>query len=246
MTRLFALKGLAIGLFTCALVFGTSTAQANTVVRFNTVLGSFDVELYDNAAPVTVQNFLGYVTRGDYDSSFFHRLARVPSASDPSGYEPFVLQGGAFAYSDVDGYSYVPTLAPIVNEFDPSRSNVRGTIAMAKTSDPNSATSQFFVNLRDNSASLDDPANSGGFTVFGHVIGNGMDVVDLLASQPSYDATGYYQNGAFGELPLVGYQQGNPVEPCLEIINSASVVPEPATIGLLCMGGLAVLKRKRK
>jgi cyclophilin family peptidyl-prolyl cis-trans isomerase len=147
-------------------------------------VGTIDVELFDQEKPITVTNFLGIVNRGDYDNTFFHRS--VPG---------FIVQGGGFQAtfpSPVD----VPTVDPITNE--PGISNTRGTIAMAKTSDPDSATTQWFFNLADNSASLDDPQNSGGFTAFGRVLGNGMSVVDAMAALPIVNA-----GGVFSDLPVI-------------------------------------------
>jgi len=178
-----ALAGMIIALI-------ASTSIADTVVRFDTVMGTFDVQLFDTTTPITVGNFLNYVRDADYDDSFFHRL--VPG---------FVLQGGGFYYdSATDQTEAVPTDPPIQNEFQVS--NTRGTIVMAKLGgDPDSATSQFFFNLTDNSANLDN--QNGGFTVFGEVIGSGMDVVDLLASQNTWDGSDIHP--AFGELPVLEY-----------------------------------------
>ena len=166
-----------------------STGYADSIVRFDTVMGDFEVQLYDSAAPVTVANFLNYVNSGRYGDSFFHRLSTG-----------FVLQGGGFTYDGPSDTLYVvETFDPIINEFDPGRSNLRGTLAMAKLGgDPDSATSQFFINLGDNSENLDN--QNGGFTVFGEVVGNGMDVVDELASVQPFPF-----NSPFNELPLRNY-----------------------------------------
>jgi cyclophilin family peptidyl-prolyl cis-trans isomerase len=169
--------------------FCTQSAGA-LFVRIETTLGFVDVELFDDGAPVTVANFMNYVNDGDYDNSFFHR-------SMPG----FVLQGGGFTFQN-NLYDNVPTDAPIVNEFDPSRSNLRGTLAMAKTAaGPDTATSQWFFNLSNNSANLD--TQNGGFTVFGRVLGDGMDVVDAISALPIYDITGIHP--AFTDVPLNGY-----------------------------------------
>lgn len=143
-----------------------ATANAGTLAQFRTALGDIDVELFDQDKPVTVRNFIRYVTNGYYQNSFFHRCE-----------SNFVVQGGGFytvnpqSSDPFTNAYYVRTFPPITNEFgvSPHLSNVYGTIAMAKTSDPNSATSQFFFNLANNSASLDNTNNSGGFTVFGRV-----------------------------------------------------------------------------
>ncbi len=182
---------------TLLLVLGTLgavPAQAQTLVRFKTVLGDFDVELLDSDAPQTVANFLAYLARPDYDASFIHR-----------GVPGFVIQGGGFAF---DGsFSLVPTDAPVVNEF--GRSNLRATIAMAKLSgDPDSATSQWFINLADNT-SLD--SSNGGFTVFGDVIGSGMAVVDAIEAIPTFDATIIHP--ALAELPLRDFTPGDLLDP---------------------------------
>ena len=160
------------------------SVQANTIVRVSTTFGDYSLELFDTATPVTVQNFLNYVNRGAYNGSYFHRLERN-----------FVLQGGAYRFVTPGGIATIPTDPPIVNEF--RESNVRGTVAMAKVAgNPDSATSQWFVNLTDNSANLD--AQNGGFTVFGRVLGDGMVVLDRINALDVYNLTGTLQNS----LPL--------------------------------------------
>lgn len=159
-----------------------------------TPLGNFEIELFDNDAPITVNNFLKYVSDGDYTNSFVHRS--VPM---------FVIQGGGFIFIDGEPTASVPTDPPIINEFN--RSNTRGTIAMAKLGgDPNSATSQWFINLGDNAATLD--TDNGGFTVFGQVQGNGMQIVDAIAALMIWD-TG---TAPFRELPLINYSGTGPVQ----------------------------------
>ncbi len=199
---IFGNRPKAVCLCAMLLLAVASPGSADTVVRFQTALGDFDVQLYDTAAPTTVANFLNYVNSGRYENSFFHRLATG-----------FVLQGGGFTFDE----AAVPQFAPVVsfgtiqNEFDPSRSNLRGTLVMAKIgaqydenndlipgTGPDSATSQFFVNLGNNSANLDN--QNGGFTVFAEVIGTGMDVVDALASVQTFPFA-----SPFGEIPLLDY-----------------------------------------
>ena len=146
----------------------------NPVLSINTNYGPIVVELFAEATPITVNNFLNYVNDGDYLNSFFHRSV-----------EGFVIQGGGFTtnsttFTDTDQFSNVQTDAAIENE--PGISNLRGTIAMAKLGgDPDSATSQYFVNLTDNhatsGASLD--TQNGGFTVFGQVLD--MTAADAIA-----------------------------------------------------------------
>ena len=196
-----------------ALMF--SSLAAATVVQFQTTLGPFEVNLYDEDTPATVANFLAYVDSGAYDNTVIHRS--VPN---------FVIQGGGFVSSGGLPVDAVETNAAIANE--PVYSNVRGTIAMAKFSgDPNSATSQWYFNLVDNSESL-DPQN-GGFTVFGEVVGAGLDVVDAIAALPVFDA-----GGALETLPLQNYtaqnaQDGVPVTDDHLIRVTAIVVIDGAT-----------------
>ena len=159
---------------------------SNTVVRFSGSSGDFDMELFDSAKPKTVANFLGYVKRGDYKNSIIHRS--VPG---------FMVQGGGF---QLEGNTIKPVgaQAPVINE--PGLSNQRGTVAMAKLDgNPDSATNQWFINLGNNAANLDQ--QNGGFTVFGKVLGNGMDVVDGIAALTTYNATALL-GGAFTNLPL--------------------------------------------
>jgi cyclophilin family peptidyl-prolyl cis-trans isomerase len=149
------------------LIFSAAVASglAGTLAQFRTTFGDLEVELYDQDKPATVQNFIRYVQSGRYTNAFSNRL--VPG---------FVLQAGGFAVTNRGATNWatpaVATFPPVTNEFNRGKfySNVFGTLAMAKNSDPNSATSQFFFNLADNSASLDNTTNSGGFTVFGHVV----------------------------------------------------------------------------
>jgi len=145
-------------------------------VRLKTNLGDIVIELNRGKAPVTVENFLGYVNRKHYDGTAFHRVI-----------DGFMIQGGGFA---IDGGQLVekPVGAPIVNGGQNGLKNVRGSIAMARTSDINSATAQFFINVADNRA-LDYPSN-GGYAVFGKVV-EGMEVVDKIKAVP----TGTYRLG---------------------------------------------------
>ena len=141
-----------------------------SAVRMATGLGTFDIILFATSTPFTNDNFLNYIDAGAYDNSFFHR--------SPAG---FVVQGGGYKHTAAAGFSGVVTTAPVANE--PGLSNVRGTVAMAKLGGlPDSATSQWFVNVADNSANLD--AQNGGFTVFGRVPAAGMTVVDAINALP--------------------------------------------------------------
>lgn len=140
-------------------------AQA-TIVEVQTTQGNFQINLFDETTPKTVENFLKYVNNEDYTGVVFHRLIT-----------DFVLQGGGYTY-DGTAFNEIENYGSVVNE--PVYSNVRGTIAMAKLANkPNSATNQWFINLSDNSGNLD--LQNGGFTVFGQVIGNGMEIVDELS-----------------------------------------------------------------
>jgi len=144
------------------------------MVRFDTSHGSFTIELYLKEAPVTVENFLKYVDDGFFDGTIFHRI--VPG---------FVIQGGGLT-SDFDNKE---TRAPITNEAKNGLKNSRGTLSMARTSDINSATSQFFVNLSDN-AFLDNGPRDFGYAVFGKVV-EGLDVVDKIAKVKTGRRKGY-------------------------------------------------------
>ena len=155
-----------------------------------TPLGNIPLELYPNTAPQTVANFRAYADGGDWNGALIHRS--VPS---------FVIQGGGFR--EVSGaYQTIPTDPPVPNE--PCLSNTTGTIAMARVGgQPNSATSQWFVNLANNT-SLDSV--DGGFTAFGRVVGNGMSVAQQIAALPRFDTLAYLQlpfNQIFRSLPLL-------------------------------------------
>ena len=171
MQRTNILSGLLLTAVAITTVLATKPAQA-TVVEFQTVMGNFEVNLYDNATPATVANFLEYVNNAAYSDAIFHRSVAG-----------FVIQGGGFAYDPADTIVAIPSNPPVTNE--PEFANVRGTIAMAKIGgDPNSATNQWFFNLSDNTANLD--GQNGGFTAFGEVVGDGMDVVDAIAALPTF------------------------------------------------------------
>lgn len=146
-------------------------SQANPVACFTSNMGQFCMELFERQAPGTVANFIRYVDSGAYAHSIFHR-------SMPG----FVIQGGGFKVADSDTgakVSAVDVFDPIKNEF--GISNTRGTVAMAKVGgDPDSATSQWFVSLADNSVNLDN--QNGGFTVFAKILYDGMAIFDAIAA----------------------------------------------------------------
>lgn len=204
-----------------ALLF-SQISRAGTLVTFhiffgaNEYVGDVDVELYDKDKPETVRNFVNLIEAGAFNGSFFHRL--VPG---------FVIQGGGYAainpfatnvitpsYSDL---ALVPNFGNITNEFKVGKfySNTNWTIAMAKTSDPNSANSQFFFNLANNASSLDNTNNAGGFTVFGHTLrGTNLlnDFNGLGYGNGVFNLTNYYgANGAlFTQLPANWGQNSAP------------------------------------
>lgn len=168
---------------------------AHPSVEMKTTLGTIVIELYEDKAPKTVDNFLQYVKDGFYNGTVFHRV--VPG---------FVVQGGGFDKTE----NQKPTRAPIPNEAANGVKNGRGTLSMARTMDPNSATSQFFINLSDN-AMLDfrDPSPRGiGYAVFGKVV-SGMEVVDKMATVE--------------RQPKPYAPDGSPVTPI--VIESARVLP---------------------
>ena len=135
-------------------------------VKFTTNFGAFTLKLDAEKAPKTVENFLAYVKDGHYDNTVFHRVIKG-----------FMIQGGGFE----PGMKQKDTQAPIKNEAGNGLSNTAGTIAMARTSDPHSATAQFFINLVDNRM-LDYPSRDGyGYTAFGKVV-KGMEVVNNIAT----------------------------------------------------------------
>jgi cyclophilin family peptidyl-prolyl cis-trans isomerase len=136
----------------------------NPLVRFETSHGDFSVEVDEESAPISAQNFLRYVDGGFYDGTIFHRVIAG-----------FMIQGGGFDA----GMEHKSGHAPIRNEADNGLRNLRGSLAMARTNDLHSATSQFFINLVDN-AFLDHRTGNFGYAVFGRVVG-GMDVVDRIA-----------------------------------------------------------------
>jgi peptidyl-prolyl cis-trans isomerase A (cyclophilin A) len=135
------------------------------MIRFETTLGDFTVEFYEKEAPLSVANFLRYVDDGFFDSTIFHRI--VPG---------FVIQGGGFT-EDMTQKKTHPT---VKNEADNGLKNSRGSLSMARTNDINSATSQFFVNLKDNDF-LDHSRGNFGYAVFARVT-VGMDVIDKIAA----------------------------------------------------------------
>lgn len=207
-----------------------SVAQSEIIVRMDTSLGTIDIELFDQTAPNTVVNFLNYARDGDYDNSFIHR-----SSVDILG-RPFVIQGGSFSFSGT--FDRITEDPPVANEFDlndPDRSNLRGTIAMAKLpGDPDSATSGWFFNMANNSTNLD--FQNGGFTVFGRVFGSNTDsnidndgtsmlVVDSIAALNRFNGTGLDPrfDSEWTEMPLIGFSAGQTFDPPQNLVLIRSI-----------------------
>ena len=154
-------------------------AKGTVKAVIKTSMGSVELELNSEKAPVTVANFIRYAKDGAYDKTVFHRVIK-----------DFMIQGGGMD----DKMKERPTRSPIRNESANGLQNLRGTIACARTSAPDSATSQFYINHKDNN-SLDGAADHPGYTVFGKVV-KGMDVLDKIASVPTQN------NGMFQNVPV--------------------------------------------
>ena len=173
--KLTGFKALAPALLAGAALFSIATstlAQDATKVKFATTAGDFVVEVYPDKAPKTVANFLQYVTDKHYDGTIFHRVI-----------DNFMVQGGGFDAK----YVQKSVRAPVVHEgreaLAKGLKNTVGTLAMARTNDPQSATAQFFINVKDN-AFLDPSAQSYGYTVFGKVV-SGLDVIQKIKTTPT-------------------------------------------------------------
>lgn len=172
-------------MLTSTLSFSTGKPMSTTApkVKLTTTLGDITIQLNPEKAPISAENFLTYVKQGLYEGTIFHRV--IPG---------FMAQGGGF---DVK-FNQKPTLAPIKNEADNGLANARGTVAMARTNVPDSATAQFFINYKDNTFLNHTGKNASGwgYAVFAEVI-EGMDVVDAMAKQ----ATG--SRGPYQDVPTV-------------------------------------------
>lgn len=169
--------------------------DTQNAARFETSKGTFDVILYSTATPLTVANFVKYIDASRYDDTFFHRSVDKPLVNLS------ILQGAGYKYTSAAGFSAVTKYAAVNNE--PGVSNLKGTVAMAKLpTDPNSATSEFFINMNDvNAENLND--SNGGFTVFGRVPDDGMDVIESIHELPTkgYSVPGL-GSSAFTDLPM--------------------------------------------
>lgn len=193
--------------FILASIFTSFSSQA-TIVQLETKFGPIQINLYDQATPVTVANFLAYLNDGDYTNTFIHRSVAG-----------FVIQGGGFTFDtnwiEVDS---IESKGEITNE--PLYSNIRGTIAMARSSGVNSATSQWYINLSNNSLALDN--QNEGFTVFGEVIDSGLDVVDQIAAIETFSDGSF-----FTEIPLDDYDGASDPDENNVIIISAINITDP-------------------
>lgn len=177
--RLVLLVSILLGL-------GPAVAGAdNPRVLLETSMGAITLELDAGQAPVSTENFLGYVRDGHYDGTIFHRVIR-----------DFMIQGGGFN----PNFEPKPTRPPIRNESDNGLSNVRGSVAMARTREPDTATAQFFINVVDND-SLDYVGPGTGYAVFGRVV-DGMDVVDAIRAVET-GAAGPFQRDAPKTLVVI-------------------------------------------
>ena len=173
---------------------------AETMVRMQTSLGIIDIRLFDSDAPLTVSNFLSYADSGAYSNSFIQRS--VPG---------FTVQGGGYVWNQKsNSVKAIAKRAPVANEFNPSHSNLRGTISMLKISGkPDSATSQWSFNLADNSAILD--YQNAGSTVFGQVLEKSLSVVDAIAALPRKNA-----GGTLTQLPIATSLTGSALKTLLK------------------------------
>jgi len=161
---------------TTSLILASGHLFANTMVDMKTSMGNIEIELFDDKAPVSAKNFESYVKSNFYTGTIFHRV--IPG---------FMVQGGGLEANMIEK----STKAPIVNEASNGLKNTRGTLAMARTSDPNSASSQFFINVADNNFLNKSPMDAG-YAVFGKVT-KGMDIVDKIVSVPTGNY-GMHQN----------------------------------------------------
>ena len=190
MRKFFTLFVFAI---TC---FATQMAIAGPKVEFKTTMGNFVVELDDVKAPKTTTNFLNYVKSGFYNGTIFHRVI-----------DGFMIQGGGFTPDLVQK----PTDAPVASEANNGLKNNTYTIAMARTSDPDSATAQFFINVKDNEGLNYPNAMGNGYTVFGKVI-SGTQTIDAIRKVPTMVAP----------APRIGRMADVPTKPV--VIESASII----------------------
>ncbi len=213
-----------------------NTAQGVQIVRLNIDYGdppvphTLDLELFDDVTPLTTANFLSYVNSGKYDGSFFTRSI-----------QGFITQAGGYTFRPVDpAVNFLhpddtppvniplEATSPVKNEYDQTVvTNVFGTIAMAKVShDPDSATTEWFINVADNRENLDN--QNGGFTVFGQVIDDGMIIANEISTSIINQVAGTVLGSAFSNLPVAGWIFGTPVyQKNLIMISSATTITRP-------------------
>ncbi|MCJ0830416.1 peptidylprolyl isomerase [Acinetobacter sp. NIPH1876] len=176
---------------TTGLILASSHLFANTMVDMKTSMGNIEIELFDDKAPVSAKNFESYVKSNFYTGTIFHRV--IPG---------FMVQGGGLDANMIEK----TTKAPIVNESGNGLKNVRGTLAMARTSNPNSASSQFFINVADNNFLNKSPMDAG-YAVFGKVT-KGMDIVDKIVNVPTANY-GMHQNVPKQPIKIISVQIKN-------------------------------------
>ena len=212
--------------WTAFFCFFFSSVVHATVIRFETVVGDFDVRLYDEATPTTVANFLSYVKGGSFNNSIVH-----------TSIEGFFIQGGAFYYSPFNGASqlpvFIPQGAPITNE--KGIANIRGTVAMVvDEGDPDSARSGWFINLTDNSSEFDAI-----YPVFGEVIGSGMQTVDAIAALPVITTSIVAGTEELENVPVINYSGGEVQRENYVVINQVSVIEDPTEDSIPINAGLS-------
>lgn len=182
-----------LSLLLAPLAAADDSQMPNPLVTLKTSEGNITLRLFRDKSPATVDNFLGYVDAGFYNGTIFHRV--IPD---------FMVQGGGF----LPDMQEKETGEPIVNEAKNRLHNTRGTVAMARTNDPDSATAQFFINVRNN-LRLDWSPGRPGYTVFGEVI-DGMSVVDYIVTAPTGSAGGH-QNVPLEPITIIeATRQGAP------------------------------------
>ena len=164
----------------CCITFSQLAVCKCNKVEFVTDSGKFVIEIYPNHAPLTSSNFIKLINEFHYDGLIFHRV--IPQ---------FIIQTGGYTFDFTPRHNQTP---PVPNEGNNQLKNVRGSVAMARTSDPHSAQSQFFINLTDN-PSLDSSASNYGYAVFGKVV-DGMSIVDAIAAKKTHNY------GIFRDVPI--------------------------------------------
>ena len=196
-------------LLVTALVLSGSilSAEAGPKVLVKTSQGDITIELNEEKAPETVKNFLVYVNEGFFDNTVFHRVIK-----------DFMIQGGGFALKEDGTIEQKETKAPIQNEAKNGLKNKKGTIAMARTGDPHSATAQFFINHKDND-SLDFPSFDGwGYAVFGEVVA-GAEVLDKVAAVPTGEKALKARSGeSLREAPMQDVPNENVVIQSIKVV----------------------------